>query len=238
MVTANQSTQTLRAIWQKQLTCWPMLTPAQQAALIDNSRTASYAKDSFVYSASEQCLGVFCVQKGILRVYIDSPDGRQITLYRLFADDLCMLAATCVLQSISFTVHIEAIAASQLTIIPANIFAATMQQNKDLELFAYKESARRFSEIMWTVQQILFLRFDCRLAAFLLHEQRDGQPPFVACTHETMAKLLGSAREVVSRMLREFSDNHWISQSRGKVYLLDLASLQKLAANCPAFTNM
>ena len=97
-----------------------------------------------------------------------------------------------------------------------------------MENFAYKLAAERFSDVMWAMQQILFLSFDQRLATFLLEESAALGSDTLTLTHEEAARLLGSAREVVSRMLKYFSSEGWIQLSRGKITITDRKKLEAL----------
>ena len=89
-------------------------------------------------------------------------------------------------------------------------------------------ATERFSDVMWAMQQILFMSFDKRLAIFLLDESSALHSDELRITHEQIAKLMGSAREVVTRMLKYFSSEGYVTLSRGTVTLTDKAGLKKL----------
>ena len=168
-----------------------------------------------------------------LRVYIMSEDGKEITLYRIYPGELCILSASCVLSSITFDVYIDAVEDSQVLQVSSSVISLLMHDNIYVEAFANRAAAERFSDVMWAMQQILFMSFDRRLAIFLLDESASLGTDRLPLTHEQIAKLMGSAREVVTRMLKYFSQEGYVALSRGCVTLLDKKALRKLADTQP-----
>lgn len=208
---------------------WPQLTPAQQQHLIRHTSTQSFAKGDLLHSGSADCMGVLVVEQGSLRVYLLSEDGREVTLYRLRSGDLCLLSASCVLDAITFDIFIEAETPVTLSRINAAVFQQTMEENIYLKAYSYEQIANRFSDVMWRMQQILFLGIDRRLAHFLLEESAASQSKKIQLTQEQLAKYLGTAREVVSRMLKYFVEEGMVSLFRGGVTILDEEKLRRLA---------
>ncbi len=208
---------------------WPHLTSQQQQQLIRHTVTQSYPKGSLLHDGSTDCMGVLLVQQGKLRIYLLSEDGREVTLYRLSPGDLCILSASCALEAITFDIFIEAEVPTTLSRINAAIFQQVMEENIYLKAFSYQLIADRFSDVMWRMQQILFLGIDRRLACFLLEESASVQSPQIHLTQEQLAKHLGTAREVVSRMLKYFVDENMVTLFRGGVTITDEEKLRRLA---------
>lgn len=208
---------------------WDKLTPRDQAFLAENTRVASYPKGASVHRGDGDCLGVILVKKGVLRTYMLSEEGREITLYRLFEGDMCLLSASCILRSITFEVHIDAEEASEVVITSPSAFAELAKNNIYVESFSHSLTGERFSDVMWAMQQILFMSFDRRLAIFLIDELAKTGGDTVKLTHEQVAKYMGSAREVVTRMLRYFSEEGVVSLSRGGIRVTDRKKLHRLA---------
>lgn len=171
-------------------------------------------------------MGVMLLLKGQIRAYILSEDGREVTLYRLFAWDLCVLSASCVLDAVAFDVQIEAVEDSRVILIPVSYYKTLMEKNAQVELYTYKISTERFSDVMWTLQQILFMRADQRLAVFLWDEISKSKTDTVTYTHDQIARYIGSAREVVSRVLKYFQQEGIVALSRGKIRILDKKKLR------------
>lgn len=207
---------------------WEHLTPSEQKILLQNTAPVSYKKGDSIHNADYKCVGLLLVKTGSLRVYILSEDGREITLYRIQPGELCILSASCVLQSITFDVYIDAVQDCELIQISSSAIALLMHDNIYVESYANKAAAERFSDVMWAMQQILFMSFDKRLAIFLLDESAAFHSDEIHMTHEQIAKLMGSAREVVTRMLKYFSSEGYVALSRGTVQILDKPALKAL----------
>lgn len=210
---------------------FPRLSPSERSLLLQSTTDVSYKKGASIHRADYKCLGLLLVKTGSLRVYIMSEDGREITLYRIFPGELCILSASCVLSSITFDVYIDAVEDSQVMQVSSAAISLLMHDNIYVESFANKAAAERFSDVMWAMQQILFMSFDRRLAIFLLDESASLGTDTLSLTHEQIAKLMGSAREVVTRMLKYFSQEGYVSLSRGSVTLLDKRALRTLAGS-------
>jgi len=211
------------------LTFWDKLSSTEQQELSANVMWQTYHAGQNVHSASHECIGVLLIKSGELRTYIMSEDGREVTLFRVSSGDTCILSASCVLQSISFDVFVDAVSDTEVLIISASYFEKLMRQNVHAENFTLKISVELFSEVMWTMEQILFMSFDKRLAIFLLDEASKTGSSTLTLTHEQIAKYMGSAREVVSRMLKCFEKEGLVSLSRGTVAITDKEKLREMA---------
>ena len=210
------------------LTFWDRLNSKEQALLISNIQTRRYKQGENIHGEENDCAGVLIIKSGGLRTYILSEDGREITLYRLFEGNVCILSASCVINSITFDVHIDAEEDSELFIINNELFAKIAAQNIYVENFSLKEAVGRFSDVMWALEQILFMRFDQRLAQFLLDEAIRLKSDSIPLTHDQIARYVGSAREVVTRMLKHFVAEGYVEQYRGGIKLIDKKRLREL----------
>lgn len=208
---------------------WNKLSEEEKKALCLQTSFAEYDKGENIHGNTGNCTGAILVKSGILRAYMLSEEGKEITLYRLYPGDICMLSASCVMQSITFDVFVDAEVKSEVYIISSGGFAKLMEENVYVENFALKTATERFSEVMWAMQQILFMSFDRRLAVFLLDELAKEGGDSIKLTQEQIAKYMGSAREVVSRMLKYFSTEGLVEVARGGVKVLDKPRLKKIA---------
>ena len=208
---------------------WEHLKADEQHAFVSCSMIRDYEKGSFVRSDCDECLGVLLVLSGELRIYIQSDEGREVTLFRVGPGELCTLSASCVMDSVNFDLYIDAEEDTEAYCISAGVFRRLMQQNVHVRCYAYQMTAERFSDSMWTMQQVLFMSADRRLAIFLTDELAKTGGDEVRMTHDQMAKYMGSAREVVSRMLKYFAQEGWVRLFRGGVQVLDRKKLQQLA---------
>ncbi len=207
---------------------WSDLTLEQQSIFQKNSSLRSVPKNSELSSFDYNCTGLLFVKKGSLRVYILSDEGKEVTLYRVSQGEVCVLSVSCAISAINFDIHISSIEDSEIVQVDSNAIRDIIDQNIKFELFAYKAAAERFSDVMWAMQQILFMSFDKRLAIFLLDESLKNDSDTIKMTHEEIAKYLGSAREVVSRMLKYFSDENIVELSRGKINIVERNKLISL----------
>jgi len=210
------------------LTFWDNLNETEKNLILNNITSVNYQLGEHIHSSGTDCIGVLLIKKGGIRTYILSEDGRDITLYRLTAGDVCILSASCILKNITFAVHIDAEVASEAFLIHTSIFEQLYRQNIYVENFAYKNTIDRFSDVMWAMEQILFMSFDKRLAIFLLKESSKTNSSTIHLSHEQIAKYISSAREVVSRMLKYFATEGMVKLARGEVTLLDKERLEKL----------
>ena len=207
---------------------WNEITQSDRDFICRSSFTLTYPKGTNIHDGSE-CSGVILVRSGSLRLYIMSEDGKDITLYRLHKGDMCMLSASCVLQTITFDVFVDAEEDSECCIISGSAFAEVSARNPKIKIFALETAVSRFSDVMWVMQQILFMSMDKRLAIFLTDESARTKSDTVALTHEQIARYIGSARELVSRMLKYFSAEGIVEASRGGIKILDKVRLRRLA---------
>ena len=183
---------------------WDKLTPAQRETLTDSAVSRAVKKGAVLHSGSMDCTGLLLVRQGQLRAYILSDEGREITLYRLFDRDICLFSASCMMRSIQFEIVIEAEKDTELWVIPAHIYQGITEESAPAANFTNELMATRFSEVMWLMEQVMWRSFDKRLAGFLLEESTLEETASLKITHETIANHLGTAREVVTRMLRYF----------------------------------
>ncbi|MGN0977768.1 MAG: Crp/Fnr family transcriptional regulator [Faecousia sp.] len=206
---------------------WNQLTPGQQEKLTGSAFRRTVKKGTMLHSSNLDCTGLLLVRRGQLRAYILSEEGREITLYRLLDGDICLFSASCMMRSIQFEVMIGAEKDTELWSIPADLYKAVMEQSAPLANFMSEVMAARFSDVMWLLEQILWKRFDQRLAGFLLEESALEGTDVLKMTHEAIGSHLGNPREVVTRMLRYFQNEGLVKLTRGTVEITDRAAMQK-----------
>ena len=205
---------------------WEKLTAGERELMTANSYFEQYKKGDVILHTATGCKGAMVVRSGQIRTYILSEVGREVTLYRLYPGDICALSASCLLDSIAFEVTIEAMEPTRVLVIPTAVFH-TLKSNPEVELFLLRTSNRRFSDVMWTMQQILFLGIDRRVAIFLVDEAEKSGRTSISLTHDEIARCIGSAREVVTRVLKYFSEEGVVALSRGKITILNLEKLKR-----------
>ena len=208
---------------------WAQLDERQREELSASAVMRNVKKGSALHSGSSECTGLLLVRQGQLRAYILSDEGREVTLYRLFDRDICLFSAACIMRSIQFEIMIEAEKDTSLWVIPSEVYQGIMAESAPLSNFTNEIMASRFSEVMWLMEQIMWKSFDKRLAAFLLEESALEGSAVLTLTHDTIAKHMGTAREVVTRMLRYFQSEGMVKLARGTVEICEERRLQELS---------
>ncbi len=221
--------QELREIFERSFPFWNSLQEKDKDTFVNSSFYVKYAKGMNIHDGGE-CTGVILVKSGSLRLYLLSDEGKEVTLYRLFPGDTCVLSASCVLNTITFDVLIDAEEDSECVVVGGCAYEGVWQRSNEVKIFTYETALSRFSDAMWVMQQILFMSMDRRLAIFLLDELAKSGSESIKLTHEQIAKYMGSAREVISRMLKYFASEGLISASRSEgIKILDKKRLRAMA---------
>ncbi len=208
---------------------WSKLTKEQQQRIADLVEFRQIKKGTHIHDSSADCLGLVMVRSGQLRAYILSEDGREITISRLTQYDVSLLSASCVMPDMQFNVMIEAEKDSEFWSIPACMFRNLMDESLAVSNYSRNLLSSNFSELMWLMEQIMWKSFDKRLAAFLLEEVRLEESDVLRITHEKIANHMGTAREVVTRMLRYFQSEGMVRLTRGAIEIADENKLEKLS---------
>ena len=182
-----------------------------------------------VHDGSPDCLGMLLVKSGQLRAYLLNDEGREITICRFFEMDICLFTAACVMPNMQFDIFIEAEKDTEIWIIPACLYKNLMDESLVVANYAHDLITNHFSELMWLMEQIMWKSFDKRLANFLLEESALEESDSLKITHEKIANHMGTAREVVTRMLRYFQSEDMIRLTRGTVDIKNRKALTKLA---------
>ena len=208
---------------------WNKLTDDQRQRITQRVMRREVKKGTLLHDGSNECTGLLLVRAGQLRAYILSDEGREITIYRLFDRDMCLFSASCIMRSIQFDITVEAEKDTELWLIPPDVYQSVMNESAAGANYTNEVMATRFSEVMWLMEQIMWKSLDKRLAAFLAEESAIEGSETLKLTHETIAKHLGSHREVITRMLRYFQSEGWVKVSRGTVEILDMDALEGLS---------
>jgi CRP/FNR family transcriptional regulator len=208
---------------------WNKLTREQQERLRGVTELQQIPRGTVVHDGSPECKGMVLVKSGQLRAYLLSDEGREVTICRFFEMDICLFSASCVMPNMMFDVFIEAEKDTEIFVIPACLYQNLMDESLPLSTYSRDLITNHFSEVMWLMEQIMWRSFDKRLAGFLVEESRIEETDSLKITHEKIAAHMGTAREVVTRMLRWFQSEGMVKLTRGTVELTDKKALQKLA---------
>lgn len=173
------------------------------------------------------CNYIPLVDSGTVRVFKIGNSGREISLYRILPGESCILTVSCVLSRKNFPAIAVVEKDAAIFLVPSHIFKDWLERFDFWKEYVFKLLNERLISILETVEEISFRRMDARIAAFLLNKIKDDRR-IISVTHREIARELGSAREVISRILKDFERDRIISLSRGKIVILNTASLRRI----------
>jgi len=212
----------------KQLPFWKNLLDEEKIHLLSGAVLRMYKKASYIYGMTDECLGMIYVQKGSIRVYFTTEEGREITLFHIGSGECCIMSASCVISGISLEVQLYVEEETEIIAIHSGMVQKLMDSNIYVRCFAYELATKRFSDVVWVMQEILFARFDVRMARFLLSIYEKTGEKKIQMTQDAIAKEVNSAREVVARMLKQFASDELIELYRGMIIIKDFKGLKKI----------
>ncbi len=210
------------------LPIWSKLGEKEKQRILQAADYIKVKKGTHIHDSSADCLGLLLICSGQLRTYILSDEGREITLNRLFEYDVCLLSTSCVMPNMQFNIMIEAEKDSEFWSIPACLYKNLMDESLPISNYSNALISNHFSELMWLMEQVMWKSVDKRLAEFLLNESNLEGSETLTITHEKIANHLGTAREVVTRMLRYFQSEGFVKLTRGNVIITDTEGLENL----------
>ncbi len=211
------------------LDCFPALqdidTPGWRAAC-EQAKEINLPAGQPVFHSGDACNQFLLVLEGSVRVQKLSESGREIVLYRVESGQSCILTTACLLGNSPYQAEAFTETAVRAVAIPAPAFERALDDSKQLRSFVFNGYGQRLTELLMLIDAISFGRLDCRLASRLL--KAEGSP--VRTTHQQRASELGTAREVISRTLKEFERHNWVKLGRGSIDLIEPQALKELAA--------
>ena len=209
----------------------PLLQRADPQLVHEFQQAASFAKipaGKDVFLEGDRVDGIALLISGVVRVYKIGETGRQITLYRFGNGQSCILTANAILSQKTFPAVATVEKDAEAVMIPADIFRKWVSKYDVWREFVFELLSQRLSSVMEIIDEVAFRRMDSRLAALLLTRSQNQNP--LQMTHQEIAAELGSSREVISRLLEDFSERGFVSAGRGEVEVLDADSLRTRTA--------
>lgn len=214
--------------YKEKIPFWNNLNDNEKELVKSSLSIVEFKENSLINACEVECLGMFYVIKGTVRVCLISEEGREITIYRVEKDDSCCIAASCVLKSMTLTIEALTAGDVELLVIGANAYSQLTEMNIYVKSFTYEIITKRLSAALWVMQEIVFERFDNRLASFLLAQYEKTGNSEIKMTQEIVAREVNSAREVVARMLKRFTTDGLVEVKRGSINLTDIEGLKML----------
>ncbi len=213
--------------WLSQFPDLQEIEPNHLEMLQGGAQVVSVPSGGMVFTVGAPCQNYLMVIDGSVRVQKTSESGREIVLYRVEPGQTCVLTTVCLLTNRDYDA--EAIAESdvQAVAVSSSTFHDLMGLSGQFRQFVMSAYSIRMSELMALIDEVAFQRFDVRLSQHLLDRGEQGTP--IATTHQQIASELGSAREVVSRQLKDFERRGLVKLGRGEIDLIDRMGLREVA---------
>lgn len=212
-------------ILQNSFKIWSKLSEEEKNILKKSVKRVKYNKGDIIYHDSKACLGLIIINKGTLRAFLESDTGKQITLYKLYKWDICLFSAACVMKDITFDINLECEEDIEMLLINTDQYTNILNKYPTINNYVTDILSSRFSDIMWILEQFVFHSLDKRLATYLLEQQSNN----ITTTHEKIANELGSAREVISRMLKHFENDNIVKLKRNNINILNTSKLEEIS---------
>jgi CRP/FNR family transcriptional regulator, anaerobic regulatory protein len=209
----------------------PILEHAAPALLREFRETASFTRipqGHDVFIEGDQVDAIALLISGVVRVYKIGETGREITLYRFGNGESCILTANAILSQQNFPAVATVEKDAEAVMIPADTFRDWVRRYDLWREFVFELLSQRLSSVMAIVEEIAFRRMDVRLASLLIERSRGAD--LIHMTHQEIAGELGSSREVISRILEDFSAQGMLEVSRGSIKIMDREALQACSA--------
>lgn len=200
------------------------------AGLRGQVKTVVIAPDQCVFHQGDACEQYLVVLQGCVRVQALSVSGREIVLYRVKDGESCVITTSCLLGREEYPAEGITETETRALAIPRPVFDRALEQSATFRRFVFQNQGARLSDLIRRVEDVAFGRLDAKLARFLMDwsQRHDGE---ILLTHQQLATELGTAREVISRQLKQFERRGWLVAGRGKLLIRDLDALERLAAS-------
>lgn len=207
----------------------PELSTSQLNEVEQDGVLLTLDSGQFVCWEGDRCGHLPVVIEGLVRVYRVGENGREVTLYRIHPGESCILTASCILSQQDFPAHAVVEEPVRAIGIPAGVLMDWTDRYEVWRRFIFGMMSSRLDDIMEVVDAVTFKRLDVRLAEFLLTKFADNQS--ILTTHQELASELGTAREVISRVLKDFEHRRLVRLERGIIHPVDLSGIKRLSSH-------
>lgn len=218
----------MKEILSRMLPFWKDLTAAQQAELEEKTAQEDYRKGTILHLGGRECVGVQLVLEGQIRVYITSPGGGEITLYRLVEGDVSILSAACMMKGMDIELDMQMEEDARICTIPKEVYKKLNDGNTSVKDYTMEMVSEKFSDVMWLFNQYVFSNVASRLSDAILEHRALAGSDILEITHDVLARDIGTAREVVTRLLKQFQLDGYVRLTRGRIEVLNAERLAKL----------
>ncbi len=218
----------MKEILAKVLPFWDELTEDLKKEVQDHTIESFCPKKTTLHFGGGECAGVQIIRKGQVRVFITSHGGGDTTLFRLVDGDVSILSAACMLNGMDVELDMEMETDCTICTIPKRIYRDIYDKSNAVKEYTLEMISEKFSDIMWLFNQFVFSNVASRIASALLEHRGLSGKETISLTHETLAKDAGTAREVVTRILKQFQKDGLVRLTRGQIEILDAPGLGRI----------
>ena len=196
--------------------------------LLEKAQQIEVPANTTLFRQGDSCKNYLLVLEGNIKVFTRAENGREIVLYRLGSGDSCVLTTSCLFGNTQYSA--EGVSDTDITAlaIPAALFRESVEQSEIFRNHVFKAFSSHLSSLIGLVEEVAFGRLDIRLAKCLLSQC--GPSSILKTTHQELATELGTAREVISRQLKELEIQGLVELGRGSVRITDKTALEKIIA--------
>ena len=185
--------------------------------ILSDSAYRTFSENDRLYMEGDRCTGIAFLLSGEIRVYKISEGGREITLYQIFSGETCILNASCILSHQLYPANATGIADGTMLYLPQKAFLELMAESDAMRAFIFSLFSQRFNEIIELIEVVTFGRMDIRLKDYLIEKSENHQ---LQTTHQKIANDLGTSREVVSRLLKDFEKQGQLNLGRNRIEIV------------------
>lgn len=196
-------------------------------SILENTRPVTLPAHTTVFRQGDTCESYLIVLQGSVRVFTRAANGREIVLYRVNDGQSCTLTTACLFAHNTYPAESVTETETRALVIPAAQFNRGMQESADFRQMVFNGYAQKLTDMIGLVEEISFSRMDIRLARVLM--QHIVGDMLIHTTHQSLAMELGTAREVVSRLLKEFEHKNWVNLGRGSIEIINSSAIESLA---------
>lgn len=194
-------------------------------ALMASATFMAVPAGAMMFDENQACMGFALLLSGSARVVKAAPNGRELHLYDVLPGETCILTSSCLLGKATYQARCTVLQRAEIVVLPPDTFRLLFTASPSFREHVFSRFSERISELLQLVAAVAFQKLDQRLAAWLAE-----RPGPIRITHQALADNLGSLREIISRLLKNFADQGWVRLGREQIEVLDAAALRRLAA--------
>ncbi len=211
-------------LWQQYFPTFPETQDAAVNAFMSSAKLVNVPNQQMVFSAGDPCKNYLLLLEGCIRVQLIAETGREVMLYTVSSGDSCVLTTSCLLEDKPYPAEAYTEGDVSAFLIPEADFNQALEQSNFFRKYVFNNFSSRLSSVIHRMEEVVLNPLEVRLAKYLL----SINDSVIRKTHQQLASEMGTAREVISRHLKQLKNAGWIAVSRGKITVIDRAALEKL----------